>query len=593
MFDVGSAVGYLLLDTSQWESGFRAARTGLRTFTDETSTAADKWSAAGKLIDSTGKALTLGVTAPLVGLGAAAVKTAADFESTMSNLKAISGASAEDMERLTEKAQEMGATTKFSASEAGQALTYMAMAGWETQDMLDGIGGVMSLAAASGEDLASTSDIVTDALTAFGLTAKDTQMFVDVLANAANSTNTSVSLLGESFKYVAPVAGTFGYSVQDIGAALGIMANSGIKASQAGTSLRSALTRMVKPAKQASDSMEALGLYSDGVTTAMVNADGSMKPLRETMQILRDTFSELTEAEQAQAASAIFGQESMAGMLAIINASQEEFDSLIESMDNAAGTSEEMAETQLDNLTGQLTILKSGVEGAAIAFGNLLLPLIKDVVGVLQDTVDWVNNLDEDQKKLIVTIAEILVVVGPVLILLSKIISVVTALTPLISGIGTVIGLLSGPIGIVIGALALFAAAWATNFGNIREIVSGFIDFISGGLNGLMDLLGFFGDKLSGLLDKLAFWKRESEGLNASPIGGETPSGGSYSGGLGYVPRDMNVRVHEGEAILTKQQNQERNQGNGGPETLVIPISVGEEQIETVIVDLLKREVRT
>ena len=280
-------------------------------------------------------------------------------------------------------------------------------------------------------------------------------------------------------------------------------------------------------------------------------------------------------------------------MLAIINSTQEDFDSLIETMDNAAGTSEEMAETQLDNLSGQLTILKSGIEGAAIAFGNLLIPLVKDVAGFLQEVVTWVNNLDEDQKKLIVTIAEILVVVGPVLIILSKIISLVMTLGPLISGVGTIIGLLSGPIGLIIGALALFAAAWSTNFGNIREIVGGFIEFITGGLNGLMDLFGFFGEKLSGLLDKLAFWKRESEGLSASPIGEETPSGGSYSGGLGYVPRDMNVRVHEGEAILTKQQNQERNQGSGGPETLVIPISVGEEQIETVIVDLLKREVRT
>lgn len=593
MIDVGSAVGYLLLDTSQWESGFRAARTGLRTFTDETSSAADKWSAAGKLMGSTGKALTLGVTAPLVGLGAASVKTAADFEASMSNVKAISGATAEEMERLTEKAQEMGAKTKFSASEASEAMSYMAMAGWETQDMLDGIEGIMNLAAASGESLATTSDIVTDALTAFGLTAKDTQMFVDVLASAASSTNTNVSMLGESFKYVAPVAGTFGYSVQDIGVALGLMANSGIKASQAGTSLRSALTRMIKPTKMSMEYMEKLGLYSDGVSVAMTNADGTMKPFRETMQILRDTFGELSEAEQAQAASAIFGQEAMAGMLAIINSTQEDFDSLIETMDNAAGTSEEMAETQLDNLSGQLTILKSGVEGAAIAFGNLLIPLVKDVAGFLQGVVTWVNNLDEDQKKLIVTIAEILVVVGPVLIILSKIISLVMTLGPLISGVGTIIGLLSGPIGLIIGALALFAAAWATNFGNIREIVGGFIEFISGGLNGLMDLLGFFGDKLSGLLDKLAFWKRESEGLNASPIGGETPAGGSYSGGLGYVPRDMNVRVHEGEAILTKQQNQERNQGNGGPETLVIPISVGEEQIETVIVDLLKREVRT
>lgn len=473
MFDVGSAVGYLLLDTSKWTKGLSEAQQGLKSFNDKTATSADKFTAMGNSLTSVGKGLTLGVTAPLAGLGAAAVKTAADFESAMSNLEAISGATAEEMDLLNKKAQEMGAKTKFSASEAAQALTYMAMAGWKTEDMLDGIEGVMSLAAASGEDLATTSDIVTDALTAFGLTASDTQMFVDTLAMAANATNTSVSMLGESFKYVAPVAGTLGYSVQDVGAALGFMANSGIKASQAGTALRGALTRMIKPTEMSGTAMEKLGLMTGNTVTAMVNADGSMKSFRETMVILREKFSTLTEAEQANSAAMIFGQEAMSGMLAIINASDKEFNDLIASMDSAGGTAQDMAETQLDNLTGQLTILKSGIEAVAIAFGNLLMPMIKSIVAVMQKFVDWVNSLDEGQKKLVVTLGLIAAAIGPVLIIVGKVSSLIGTLIPLISGAGGIgaalTALATGPIAIVIAAVVALVAAWATNFGGIRD----------------------------------------------------------------------------------------------------------------------------
>ena len=472
VFDVGSAVGYLLLDTSKWTKGLGDARKGLKTFQDESATAADKFTAMGNVLNSTGKALTLGVTTPLVGLGAAAVKTSADFEAAMSNLEAISGATAEEMDLLNAKAQEMGAKTKFSASEAAQALTYMAMAGWETQSMLDGIEGIMSLAAASGEDLASTSDIVTDALTAFGLTAADTQMFVDTLAMAANATNTSVSLLGESFKYVAPVAGTLGYSVQDVGAALGFMANSGIKGSQAGTALRAALTRMIKPTEMSGTAMEKLGLMTDGTVTAMVNADGSMKSFRETMVILREKFSTLTAAEQANSAAMIFGQEAMSGMLSIINASDEEFNKLISSMDSAGGTAQDMAETQLDNLTGQLTILKSGIEAISIAFGNLLMPMIKDVVAVMQRFVDWVNSLDEGQKRLVVTIGMIVAAIGPVMLIVGKLSGLIGKLIPLITGAGGLSGaltVLTGPVGIVIASIVALVAAWTTNFAGIRD----------------------------------------------------------------------------------------------------------------------------
>ena len=215
------------------------------------------------------------------------------FESGMSKVEAISGATGEDLAALTDKAKEMGAKTKFSATESAEAMQYMAMAGWKTSDMLNGIEGIMNLAAASGEDLATTSDIVTDALTAFGLSAQDSTHFADILAQASSNANTNVSMMGETFKYVAPVAGAMGYSAEDVALAVGLMANSGIKASQAGTSLKAALVNMVKPTDDMRGVMERLGI-------SIQNADGSIKPFGELIGDLRDKFAITTDAERAQ-----------------------------------------------------------------------------------------------------------------------------------------------------------------------------------------------------------------------------------------------------------------------------------------------------
>lgn len=222
----------------------------------------------------------LPVTAAVAGIGTAAVKTAADFDSSMSNVAAISGSSAEDMDKLRERAREMGASTKFSAQEAGDAMGYMAMAGWNAQQMYDGLPGIMNLAAASGEDLATTSDIVTDALTAFGMKAEDSSHFADVLAKASSSANTNVSMMGETFKYIAPVAGSLGYNAEDAAVAIGLMANSGIKASSAGTQLRSSLTNMIKPSKDVGDAMEKWGFYATEAATTVDQAKVDQQMLR-------------------------------------------------------------------------------------------------------------------------------------------------------------------------------------------------------------------------------------------------------------------------------------------------------------------------
>lgn len=503
MLDLGSAVGYLMLDTSNFKNGFKSALSDLKVFQDRTASATDKTTALSSAMTSVGKTLTKSVTLPLVGIGTAAVATTAKFDSSMSNLQAISGATGTEIDSLRDKAKEMGAKTKFSASEAADAFTYMAMAGWKTGDMLDGIEGIMNLAAASGEDLASTSDIVTDALTAFGLSASDSGHFADVLAAASNNANTNVSMLGESFKYVAPVAGALGYSVEDVSVALGLMANSGIKASQAGTSLRSSLTRMLKPTKTMTSYMQQLGIMTqDGVVTAMVNTDGSMKPLSETMTILRDKFKGLTKAQQAEYAAAIFGQESMAGMLAIINASDKDFDKLTESINNAGGTAQNMADTQLNNLSGQLTILKSTLESIAISIGEILMPYVRDFVSGLQSVAEWLNNASDSQKRFAVTVAAIAAAIGPILLIGGKIAGAIANLMKLgsiisglfaeggaFAGAGAAIAGLAGPIAIVIAAIVGLVAAWKTNFGHIHEYTSDAVESIKGIFESLKNII--------------------------------------------------------------------------------------------------------
>ena len=279
-----------------------------------------------------------------------AIKGYMDFEQEMSAVKAISGATEQEFQQLTAKAQQMGADTKFSAFEAAQALEYMGMAGWKTNEMLNGLPGIMNLAAASGEDLAGVSDIVTDALSAFKLRASDAAMFSDVLAAAATNSNTNVGKMGYTFKYVAPLAGAMGYSIQDTALAIGAMADSGIKAETAGTSLRSILTRMAAPPKDAAEAMQQLGL-------SITRADGTMRPLRDIMRDLRTSFRSLTPDQQAATAAALAGQDAMSGLLAIVNESGDKWDKLADAIDNSRGAAEKMAKTRLDNLAGDIEYL--------------------------------------------------------------------------------------------------------------------------------------------------------------------------------------------------------------------------------------------
>ena len=448
---------------------------------ESSATAIQKIAATGETLKTTGTNISnvgtslMPVTAAVVAAGTAAVKTTADFDEGMSKVAAVSGAAGEELEQLTAKAREMGAKTKFSATEAAEAMNYMAMAGWKTSDMLNGIEGIMNLAAAAGEDLGTTSDIVTDALTAFGLTASDSAHFADILAAASSNANTNVSMMGETFKYCAPVAGALGYTAEDVAEAIGLMANSGIKASQAGTSLRTILTKL-------QGEIALTGENLGNVTIQTVNTDGSMRELTDILSDCRAAFSQLTESEAAAAAETLVGKNAMSGFLALMQAAPADIEKLrgaiatcSDEVDGYNGACEQMAAVMQDNLSGQLVILKSQLEELAISFGTIMIPVIRNVVSVIQKIVDKLNSLDDSTRERIINIALIVAAVGPLLIVIGKVISAVgtvltlipkmislfTKVTSLISKLGGLGAKLAGLAPILTKVKTAFSSLWA------------------------------------------------------------------------------------------------------------------------------------
>ncbi|WP_017722734.1 phage tail tape measure protein [Staphylococcus xylosus] len=367
----------------------------------------EKYGKMSQNMRSVGRNMSIYVTTPIAGAMGYAGKLGVEFDDGMRKVQAISGATGKDLDALKAKAREMGATTKFSASDSAEAMNYMAMAGWKSQDMMSGLPGIMDLAAASGEELGTVSDIVTDGLTAFGLEAKDSGHFADVLAAASANANTNVQMMGDGFKYAAPVAGALGYSIEDTSMAIGLMSNAGIKGEKAGTALRTMFTNLSKPTKAMKDKMDELGI-------SITDSNGEMLPMRDVLDQLRDKFSGLSKDQQAAAAATIFGKESMSGALAVINASQKDYDKLSKSIDGSKGSAKAMADTMEKGLGGSLRELRSAAEELGLSIFETIQPALSGMVGGLKSTVDFLNDLPKGAKVAGVAIAGIAAAIGPV-----------------------------------------------------------------------------------------------------------------------------------------------------------------------------------
>lgn len=514
-----------------------------------------KLTSVGTKVKDFGANLTTKVTVPIAAVGGFALKTAADFDAGMSEVQSISGATGKDFDALRAKAREMGEKTQFTATQSAEALKYMAMAGWDTDKMLSGLPGVMNLAAASGEELGRVSDIVTDAMTAFGMSADKATHFSDVLAQVSAKSNTNVGLMGDTFKYVAPVAGALGYSVEDTGLAIGLMANQGIKGSQAGTALRSMLSRLAAPTKEVSGTMQKLGVH-------LTDSQGKMLPFRDVIKQLREKFKGLSEEQKAQAAASIAGERGMSGLLAIVNAGGKDFDALTASIDHCNGAAQHMADVRMDNLSGQWKLLKSQLQELAISISDQLMPYIRKVVAWVQKLVEKFNSLSPHTKKLIAIIAAVVAAAGPIIFIGGAIMSVVgklvggignlisfvgrigpvigtaigkvSALGPAISAIGAPVLAIAAVIGVLVGAIVTvwqrseafrnavgqgveqiktafgnLVAALGPLFESIKGLFTGFINFVKPIWDGFCDLLApvftgafeIISGTISGILD--------------------------------------------------------------------------------------------
>ncbi|MCM1381322.1 MAG: phage tail tape measure protein, partial [Muribaculaceae bacterium] len=420
----------------------------------------EKLKMAGGNISAVGEKL-MPVSAAVAGLGTVSVTTAAGFESSMSQVQAtmgitadsmssVNGQSVKTMDTLSELAKQMGKETAFSASECADALNYLALAGYDTQEMYDTLPIVLNLAAAGNIDLASASDMVTDAMSALGMESSDAGTMVDQMAKTASSANTSVSQLGEGILTIGGTAKSVKGGTAELNTALGILANSGIKGSEGGTHLRNVLLSLQNPTDKAAAQMEQLGLQ-------VYDSEGNMRSLNSVLGDLNTSMDGLTEADKNNIIATIFNKTDLAAINALLASTGESWDSLQQSIINSGGAAAQMAETQLDNLQGQLTLLKSALESLAISFGELLLPAIKGIVEHIQGFVDKLNSMDEGTKKTIVNIGLFVAAAAPVITVIGKIVTAVGTVISVVSKAGTVIGVLKTAV------TALFTALSAAN----------------------------------------------------------------------------------------------------------------------------------
>lgn len=498
--NAGTAIAYLELDTSKFTSGFQSAYNDLKVFAGRSSTAEQKLKGLSSAFGTVGSVLSKSVILPIVGVGVAALKTSTDFEKGMSQVKAITNATGEEFDQLHDKALELGADTSFSASEVANAMTEMAKAGWTTQDILDGMQGVLDATAASGENLATVSTIVADAVTTFGLSASESTRVADLLSQAANAGTISVSDLGESLKYIGPIANTMGFSIEDVTTAITAMSEAGIKGSQAGTSLRMMFTRLFKPTDQVRDAMDELNIV-------IADENGNFKDMDTILAELRGTFQTLTPEQQAYYAATLAGAEASSGLISILNMTQEEYDAIAATMDNASGTAAQTAEVMKDNLAGALEELGGAVESAVIVIREVLAPYIRNLAEWLQDLVNRFNALSEEEQEQIVKIGAVVAAIGPALLIFSKLLSVASTAAGAIRA-------LSGAFGTLQEAIVLINAGFphlASQMGGIAGIAGQLSLGFGGALVSILAVVAAVGTLVAAFV---TLWKTNEEFRN-------------------------------------------------------------------------------
>ncbi|EOI7538895.1 phage tail tape measure protein [Enterococcus faecium] len=446
---------------------FKDAQDAVKTFEEKSNSMT---TAVGKVMQGTGAAMTKYITTPLIGVGVAAAKVGGDFEEQMSRVKAISGATGDTFEQMKQQAIDLGAKTAFSAKESAAGMENLASAGFSAQEIMKAMPGLLDLAAVSGGDVALASENTATALRGFGLEASEAGHVADVFARAAADTNAEVGDMGEALKYVAPVANSMGISLEETAAAIGIMSDAGIKGSQAGTTLRGALSRLARPTKAMQDTMDNLGV-------SFYDADGKMKPLKTQVELLKKAFEGLTPEQQQNALVTLYGQESLSGMMALIDKGPDSLGKLTKSLKDSDGAADDMARTMQDNMNSSIEQMFGAFESAAIVIQKILAPSIKKVADAISGLVEKFVSAPESTQKLVVAIGAIAIAIGPVLYALGMVVKAFQTMKvglgvlgngiSLFKKLGSAIGFLTSPVGLVIAAVALlvvgFIYLWNTS----------------------------------------------------------------------------------------------------------------------------------
>lgn len=496
---VGEAVGYLDLDLSGFKKGFKTALGDLETFANKAESIGTRGYALGGAMTSVGSSLTKFVTTPILGVGTAAVAVGNKFESAMSRVQGISGATGDELEKLTDQAMELGASTAFSASEAAAGMENLASAGFTVEEIMNAMPGLLDLAASSGADLATASEIAASAIRGFGLDADSAGHVADVFAEAAARTNAQTEDMGEAMKYIAPVAKAMNQSLEETAAAVGILSDAGIKGSQAGTSLRGMLTRLAKPSKEAKNTMEDLGM-------SFYDASGQMLPLNGIVAEVQEGLEGLTEQQRNQALVTLFGQESLSGMLALMERGPDELAALTESFKEVDGAAAEMADIMLNNTSGAMEEMGGAVETLMIRIQQILAPTVTKVVQGITGFINGFNSMSDSALTVVTIIAGIAAAAGPVLLIVGKVVQLFSSFSGVIAALKSAFTVMSGafsgmilPIAAVIAVIAALKVAWDNNLGGIQEKTAELWVHLQEAFNALVELFKWFCEFITGL----------------------------------------------------------------------------------------------